>query len=49
MMIEQKQDILIKNGHVICMDPSGSRYQNADIAVKGGVITAICPQLSRAA
>ncbi|MDX9864950.1 MAG: amidohydrolase, partial [Anaerolineaceae bacterium] len=36
----------IKNGHVICMDPSGSRYQNADIAIKDGVITAIGPQLS---
>ncbi len=45
-MIEQKQDILTKNGHVICMDSAGNRYQHADIAIKDGVITAIGPQLS---
>ena len=45
MVMEQKQDILIKNGHVICMDFVGNRYQHADIAIKDGVITAIGPQL----
>jgi 5-methylthioadenosine/S-adenosylhomocysteine deaminase len=46
MMIEQKQDLMIKNGHVLCMDSVGNRYQNADIAIKDGVITVIGPQLS---
>lgn len=45
MMSDQTQDLLIKNGHVICMDADGTRYQNADIAVKDGLITAIGPQL----
>jgi 5-methylthioadenosine/S-adenosylhomocysteine deaminase len=46
MMMEQKQDLLIKNGHVICMDTAGTRYQNADIAIRDGVITAIESKLS---
>lgn len=45
MMTDVKQDLLIKNGHVICIDAAMTRYQNADIAVKDGVITAIGPQL----
>jgi len=45
-MINEKQDVLVTNGHLICMDAAGTRYQSADIAIKDGQITAIEPQLS---
>lgn len=41
------QDLLIRDGHVITMDPMGTRYPAADIAIRDGVITAMGPKLEQ--
>lgn len=38
-------DLVIRNGHIVTMDPLGTRHQSADIAVQDGMILAIGPQL----
>lgn len=38
-------DLMIRRGHVITMDPRGTRYQSADIAVRDGTILAVGPDL----
>jgi 5-methylthioadenosine/S-adenosylhomocysteine deaminase len=38
-------DLIIRNGHIITMDPDGTRYQSADVAVLAGTILALGPGL----
>jgi 5-methylthioadenosine/S-adenosylhomocysteine deaminase len=38
-------DLVIREGHIVTMDPEGTRYQSADIAIREGAILAIGPAL----
>ena len=41
MAADYQYDLVIRNGWLITMDPAGTRYQSADIAVENSAITAI--------
>jgi 5-methylthioadenosine/S-adenosylhomocysteine deaminase len=41
MVAENFYDLIIRNGWLVTMDAAGTRYPNADIGIKGGVITEI--------
>ena len=45
MAYTMRQDLIIRNGYVITMDPQGIRHRPGDVAVQDGAITAIGPQL----
>ena len=38
-------DLIIRHGHIVTMDPAGTRYQSADIAIRDKTILAIGPGL----
>ncbi len=39
-------DLVIRHGQVITLDPQGSRYPDADVAVRDGAIVAIAPSVA---
>ncbi len=41
----QQYDLVVRNGQVITLDPSGSRYPRGDVAVLEGAIAAIGPSV----
>lgn len=38
-------DLIIRHGHIVTMDPAGTRYQSADIAIRNETIFAVGPGL----
>jgi 5-methylthioadenosine/S-adenosylhomocysteine deaminase len=38
-------DLIIRHGHIVTMDPAGTRYQSADIAIRDRTILAVGPEL----
>ena len=42
-------DLIIRHGHIVTMDPAGTRYQSADIAIRDETILAVGPGLPQRA